>query len=111
MDTLITRAEHEEFCRRMESENQRLEDENRRQNRRLALLEENVRQNGMLVTSVEKLALSMEGMAQEQKQQGKRLEKLEGRDGEKWRQVVSHALTTLVGAVASYLLLRLGIRI
>ena len=65
----------------------------------------------MLVTSVEKLALSMEGMAQEQKQQGKRLEKLEGRDGEKWRQVVSYAITVLAGAVASYILLRLGIKL
>ena len=111
MDTPITRAEHEEFCRRMEAENQRLGDENHRQNRRLELLEENVRQNGMLVTSVEKLALSMEGMAQEQKQQGKRLEKLEGRDGEKWRQVVGYAITVLVGAVASYILLRLGIKL
>ena len=40
MSEPISRAEHEEFCRRMEAENQRLEDENRRQNRRLDLLEE-----------------------------------------------------------------------
>ncbi len=111
MDTPISRAEHEEFCRRMETELQRLEDENHRQNRRLELLEENVRQIGVLATSVEKLALSMEGMAKEQKQQGKRLEELEGRDGEKWRQVASHAFTTIVGALVGYVLLRLGIGI
>lgn len=109
MDTPITRAEHEEFCRRMEAENRRLADENHRQNRRLELLEESVRQIGELTTSIEKLALSMEGMAQEQKQQGKRLQELEGRDGEKWRQIASHVLTTLVGAALGYLLLRLGI--
>ncbi len=42
MDT-ISRSEHEEFARRMKDENQRLEDENNRQNRRLEVLEENVR--------------------------------------------------------------------
>ena len=111
MSEPISRAEHEEFCRRMEAENQRLEDENRRQNRRLDLLEESTRQIGVLATSTEKLALSMEGMAKEQKQQGKRLETLESRDGVMWRKVVSHAITVLVGAAVSYALLRLGIRL
>ena len=49
----ITRAEHEEFKRR-------LEEENARQDRRIALLEESVSKMGALSTSVEKLALSME---------------------------------------------------
>lgn len=39
MDDVITRAEHEEFCRRMEAENQRLEDENNRQNHRIEAVE------------------------------------------------------------------------
>ena len=53
MDQPITRAEHEEFKRR-------LEEENSRQDRRIALLEERVSKMGALSTSVEKLALSME---------------------------------------------------
>ena len=53
MDQPITRAEHEEFKRR-------LEEENSRQDRRIALLEESVSKMGALSTSVEKLALSME---------------------------------------------------
>ena len=97
MDTPISRAEHEEFCRRMETELQRLEDENRRQNRRLELLEENVRQNGMLVTSVEKLALNMENMLKEQVNQGKRLETLESQDGEKWRKAVWCVISAIIG--------------
>ena len=60
MDTPITRAEHEEFRRAMEAENKRLADEDNRQNKRIEVLEENVRQIGALTTSVEKLALSME---------------------------------------------------
>ena len=44
-----------------------------------------MRQIGALATSVEKLAISMQSMLKEQEKQGKRLEVLEGRDGEKWR--------------------------
>ncbi len=51
MDTPITRAEHEEFRRR-------LEEENNRQDKRIALLEENTKQIGSLSVSVEKLAQS-----------------------------------------------------
>lgn len=108
MDAPITRAEHEEFCRRMESENSRLDDENKRQNRRLAELEEDVRQIGALTTSVEKLASSMENMVREQEKQGKRLETLESRDGEKWRQVTGYAFTTLISLVLGYFFAHLG---
>ena len=41
MEDAISRAEHEEFAKRMVSENQRLDDENKRQNTRLDILEEN----------------------------------------------------------------------
>ncbi len=80
MDTPISRAEHEEFRKAMEAENRRLSDEDRRQNRRLDVIEETVRQIGSLTVSVEKLAVSMEGMLKEQAEQGKRLETLEAQD-------------------------------
>ena len=81
MDTPITRAEHEEFSRR-------IEDWERRQDKRLELLEESVRQNGALTTSVEKLALSVQTMSKTLAAQGDRLEALEARDGAKWRGAV-----------------------
>ncbi len=109
MDTPITRAEHEEFRRSMEVENQRLEDENNRQNRRLDVLEENVSKMSTLATSVEKLATNMEGMLREQEKQGKRLETLESRDGEMWRKVASYVLTSVVGAVVALVLTRIGL--
>lgn len=109
MDTPITRAEHEEFRRAMEAENQRLADEDRRQNRRIEALEESVRQIGALTTSVEKLALSIESMVKEQEQQGKRLEVLEGRDGEMWRKVTGHVITVIIGAVLGYMFTQIGI--
>lgn len=68
MDTAITRAEHEEFRNWVETEKKRLEDEDERQNSRLKLLEEDVRQIRQLTTSVEKLAVNMEIMVKEQEQ-------------------------------------------
>ena len=92
----ISRHEHEEFRRSMEAENQRLEDENIRQNHRLNALEETVKQVAAISTSVEKLALNMENMLKEQVNQGKRLETLESRDGEMWRKVVGYVVTAVV---------------
>lgn len=96
MDTPITRAEHEEFSRR-------IEDWERRQDKRLELLEENARDIGALTTSVEKLAQSVESMVKEQERQGKRLEALENRDGEKWRKLMGYALSALVSGFVGFL--------
>ena len=109
MDTPITRAEHEEFRHVMEAENKRLADEDNRQNKRIEVLEENVRQIGALTTSVEKLALSMESMVKEQEQQGKRLKILESRDGEKWRQVTGYVITAVIGIVLGFIFTQIGL--
>ena len=98
----ITRAEHEEFRRR-------LEEENTRQNKRITVLEETVRQINILTISVEKLALSVESMVKEQKEQGRKLEILESRDGEKWRTVSSYVLTAIAGAVVAFILSKIGL--
>lgn len=101
MDGAITRAEHEEFCRR-------IDEENRRQNRRIELLEEGEQRIATLTASVERLATSMESMLKEQERQGKRLETLESRDGEMWRKVVGYAVTFAVGAVLAFLFAQVG---
>lgn len=96
MDTQISRAEHEEFAKR-------IEDEDRRQNRRIEVLEESVRQFTSLTVSVEKLATNMSDMVKEQERQGARLEQLEGRDGEKWRSLMSYVGTTIIGILIGYI--------
>lgn len=101
MDTPITRAEHEEFVKRME-------DEDHRQNRRIEILEKSVQQFTSLTASVEKLALNMENMLKEQEAQGNRLEALEDRDGEKWRTVTSYVMTTVIGILIGYIFTLLG---
>lgn len=102
MNTPITRAEHEEFAKRMD-------DEHKRTNHRLEEVEKIIEQNNKLLSSVEKLALSMESMQKEQKSQGERLEKLEGRDGEMWRKVSAYVITAVVGLVLGYLFSQLGL--
>lgn len=97
----ITRAEHDEFKRR-------LEEENKRQDKRIELLEENTKQIGALTVSVEKLAQSIESMVKEQEQQGKRLEVLEGRDGEMWRKVTGYIVTAIIGIVIGYVFTQIG---
>ena len=109
MEDAISRAEHEEFAKRMVAENQRLDDENRRQNKRLDILEGNAKAQTALAVSVERLATNMENMLKEQKEQGKRLETLESRDGEMWRKVVGHVVTFAVGAVLAFLFAQIGL--
>ena len=101
MDTPITRAEHDEFRRRLEEENQR-------QNKRIELLETSVREISVLTASVEKLALSMENMAKEQEKQGERLEVLEQRDGEMWRKVIGYIITAIVSVTVGFIFSRIG---
>lgn len=108
MEDAISRAEHEEFAKRMVAENQRLDDENRRQNKRLDILEENAKAQTALAVSVERLATNMENMLKEQKEQGKRLETLESRDGEMWRKVIGYIATAIVGIVVGFIFTHLG---
>lgn len=102
MDEPISRAEHEEFSRR-------LEDWNKRQDKRIELLEDNVREIGALTLSVHELATSVERMVKEQERQGQRLETLENRDGAKWRKFVGYVASALVAGIVGFLLAQAGI--
>lgn len=90
MDEYITRNEHEEFVRRME-------DEDKRQNKRLEIMEENVRQISALTISVEKMACSIETMTKELGNQGERLLALEEVPGKNW----SALRSGIIGAIAA----------
>lgn len=107
-DESIGSREHAEFCRRMESENKRLEDENNRQNHRIEVLEKSTEQIQILASSVEKLAMGVESMAKEMEQQSGRLKTLEDRDGEKWRKVTLHIITAVIGVVIGFVFRQVG---
>lgn len=100
--TSITRAEHEEFCKRVEAENHR-------QNERLEVLEEQTKQFTDLVLSVRELAQSVKQLAEIQKAQGEKLDELESRDGEMWRRVSGYVITSVIGLVVGYLFHKLGL--
>ena len=104
METPITRAEHNEFVKRME-------EEHARQNHRISDVEKALEQNNKLLIAVEKLALNMENMQKELVSQGDRLETLEARDGEMWRKVTSYAITAVIGIVIGYIFFQIGMKV
>lgn len=101
MDSPITRAEHEEFCKRIDAENNC-------QNQRIKLLEEQTKQVTEIALSVRELAQSIKQMAETQKEQGEKLEKLESRDGEMWRKVTGYIITAIIGIVIGFVFQQIG---
>lgn len=104
MEEPITRAEYEEYQKR-------IEDEDHRQNKRIEQLEENTKQINALTVSIEKLAQSVESMVKEQEAQGKRLVSLESKDGEMWRKVVGYVITTIIGIAVGFMFTQIGIQL
>jgi len=114
MEGNLTRAEHEEFARRMTAENKRLEDENTRQNRRLEQLENTVNQIVVqqlttLTGTIQALKTSVDNTIKEQAAIGERVKKLEDKDGDMWRTAVKYVLSAVVGGVVVFMLTQIGI--
>lgn len=109
MDNPVTHREHEEFRRLMESENERLKEENDRQNHRIAVLEDSIQEIKKLTASTERLAANMENMLKVQEQQGQRLAQIESRDGEKWRKAMAYIGTAILGAVLAIVFAKIGL--
>lgn len=101
MDDALSRAEHIEFAKRME-------EEHTRQRERMDAFEKVLGENNKLIVSIEKLALSVENMQKEIRDQGTRLDKIEARDGEMWRKVVGHVITVVIGLVIGYMSTLIG---
>lgn len=94
--------EHEEYAKR-------IEEEQKRQDKRIEEVEKGQRENNKLLLAVERLAVSMESMQKEQKDQGERLEVLESRDGEKWRKAEWAIISGIIMAVVGYILGNVGL--
>ena len=89
MGDFLTKEEHNEYVRRVDAEDER-------QNKRLGEVEKIVDKINDLTVNVAKLAQNMEGMIEGQKRQSERLERLERKDGEMWRVVVTCVVTAIV---------------
>lgn len=82
----------------------RIEDEERRQNKRIEKVEEKVEHLNDLVVSINKLATSVEAMSAELKNQGARLESIERVPGNRWNDLIKTAVTVLATAAITYFL-------
>ena len=98
----ISRAEHDEFAKR-------IHDEDARQNHRIKELEDKVDATNKLLVVIEKLTNNIENMQKEIKRQGERLLVIENRDGENWRKAVWLVVSLVIGGVVGYILKHIGL--
>ena len=98
MGEFIARQEFEEFKLRIESEDNR-------QNRRIELLEENVKNITALTVSVEKMAMSIDGMAKELTKQGEKLQQLEEIPSQNWNTIRTSIISAIASAVGTALIM------
>ena len=96
MSEFVTIDVHQEFCKRIEAEDNR-------QNKRIERLEEGQMQISKLVTSVEVLATNIKTMSDELSKQGQRLEEIEGTPKKRWETIVACIITGLIGAAITAL--------
>lgn len=119
-DEYISTKQHQEFVERMKIEHQRLDDENERQNERIKELENDTKQITNLTLSIQELASSVKTIAKETERLGvkmeegikshdDRLQKIENRDGEKWRDVVHYLITTVLAILIGLLSRQIGL--
>ena len=98
----LTRAEYEEFTRRMQDEHKRI-------HYRITEMAKTADKIHDLAEATQRLALSIEQIAKVQTKHDEQIERLEARDGEMWRKVVSYAITAVVGIVIGFVLNQIGL--
>ena len=89
----VTRKEHDEFSKRLDEHLSRLD-------ARVEDVETDVADLKHQTAAIDRLATNMQHMCDEQKKQGERLERLESRDGQKYRQLISYVCTAVVSVLA-----------
>lgn len=102
MDEYVSRVEYDE-------RQKRIDDENRRQNHRIDKLETLAEQLADMAASIKVMAVSMQGMQAEQKEQGERLKKIEEEPADKWNNLVKTIITVVATAFVTYLLAKGGL--
>lgn len=96
-DETVSRMEHEEFVKRIDDNIKQLND-------RIDRIERQNSQITDLLVLVNKLAGSMEHMMKDTEDQGKRLDKLESKDGEMWRKFLGYVISGIVGIAITLLI-------
>lgn len=102
MENYISRAEHEEFRKRME-------DENHRQNRRISELEKTSLEIHTMSKSLVVMCEKLTSMNENIDTLNEKVEVIESRDGDSWRKLISHSATVVIGILIGYILKQIGI--
>ena len=102
MDEYVSRVEYDE-------RQKRIDDENRRQNHRIDKLETLAEQLADMAASIKVMAVSMQKMQAEQKEQGERLKKIEEEPADKWNNLIKTIITVVATAFVTYLLAKGGL--
>ena len=102
MDEFVTLALHNEFADKIKQEDER-------QNKRISLLEESMKQIYVLNTSVEKIALSIETLTTEIGEQNKRLKAIEDKPSQNWDKFIWLIGGVVLTAIVTLILKQIGI--
>jgi TolA-binding protein len=102
MDEYVSRVEYEE-------RQKRIDDETRSQNHRIDKLENLTEQLSDMAASIKVMAVSLQGMQAEQKEQGERLKKIEEEPADKWNSLIKTIITVVATAFITYLLTKGGL--
>lgn len=102
MSEFVTREEYEEH-------NLRMEDEHKRQNRRIEKAEQKLEDNNRLILAVQKLADNVENMQKEMLNLRNDVDEMQERDGQKWRKTTEDIAKIVLGVVIGFILKQIGI--
>ena len=101
-DEYVSIELHREFAAR-------IEDENKRQNKRIELLEESMKQIYTLNTYVQKIAAAMESLTKAVGQQNERLEAIEKKPAQNWDKLLWALGGVLISAIAAFVIKQIGL--
>lgn len=83
---------------------QRFEDEDRRQNKRLDMLEASLNKLNDLTVTVGRMAMSLETMTKQLERQAQQLTEIEKTPGNRWNTLIGALIGALAAAAVAYLL-------
>ena len=101
MEEYVTLSLHKEFADKIEREDDR-------QNKRIAMLEESMKQIYTLNTSVEKIAMSIETLTTEIGEQNKRLKAIEDKPAQNWDKLIWLIGGAVVSAIIAFIIKQIG---
>ena len=102
MEEYVTIAVHNEFADKIEREDDR-------QNHRISLLEESIKQIYILNTSVEKIVITLQTLTKEIGAQNERLKAIEEKPAQNWDKLVWAVGGAVVAAVVAFVLKGIGL--